>query len=147
MTSSRPEPVDGDDEALSWGEELDASHVDGPSRADVRPGSDDDLDDDPDAVRPMSSAALIGHGILGGALLLCAVGWIALMGRFSYTFPTPLATGLWRFGVVVAVAAPVLWFVATLAVVPAAASRRRLVVLLIGALVVAPWPLLVGAGA
>lgn len=145
MTSSRPEPVDGDDEALSWGDELDASHVDGPART-GEPGPDD-RPDDPAAVKPMSSAALIGHGILGGALLLCAVGWVTLMGRFTYTFDTPFATGLWRFGVVVAVAAPVLWFAATIAVVPAAASRRRLVALLIGVLIVAPWPLLVGVGA
>ena len=148
MTPSGPGALDhGDDDALSWGDELDASHIDGPSRDASTIGSEGDLDDDPDAVRPMSSASLIAHGVLGGVFLLCSVGWVALVGRFGYTFATPVATGLWRFGVLLAVAAPALWFVSSIVLVPAAATRRRILAMIVGALVVAPWPLLIGAGA
>lgn len=147
----RPDPAsavgDGDDDALSWGDERDASHVDGPPRASLRVDEGEDDDDDERAAGSMSSASLVAHGVLGGVFLLSTVGWIALSGRFAYTFSTVVATGLWRLGVILAIAAPFLWFLSSIVLVPASRGRRRIMVMVIGALVVAPWPLLIGVGA
>ena len=86
----------------------------------------------------------MAHGVLGGAFLLSAVGWLVSTGRFAYVFPDAGTTLLWRLGVGLAVLAPVLWFTATLVLVPARRTRRRLLVLVVGVLLVAPWPAVVG---
>ncbi|GAA0958862.1 hypothetical protein [Frigoribacterium faeni] len=138
----------GDDDALSWGDERDASHVDGPPRASLRVDASDATEDDGEqASGSMSSASLVAHGVLGGVFLLSTVGWIALSARFAYTFSTVVATGLWRLGVILAIVAPLLWFLSSIVLVPASRGRRRIMVMVIGALVVAPWPLLIGVGA
>lgn len=126
------------DEALSWGDELDASHVS--AREAERP-----VAGAPDEPQVMGSGALVAHGVLGGAFLLAAVGWLVSAWRFAYVFETPAMTLLWRLGVGLAVLAPVLWFTASLVLVPAVRVRRRLVVMALGVVVVAPWPFVVGA--
>ena len=130
-------PDGDDDEALTWGDERDASHV--AARGEVAPTSDAD-----EGPQVMGSGALVAHGVLGGAFLLSAVGWLVSAGRFAYVFPDAGTTLLWRLGVGLAVLAPVLWFTATLVLVPARRTRRRLLVLVVGVLLVAPWPAVVG---
>ncbi|GAB2983228.1 hypothetical protein [Frigoribacterium salinisoli] len=127
-----------DDEALSWGDERDASHVSAREAERAPTGA-------PDEPQVMGSGALVAHGVLGGASLLASVGWLVSAWRFAYVFADPAMTLLWRLGVGLAVLAPVLWFTASIVLVPAARVRRRLVVMAVGVLVVAPWPFVVGA--
>ena len=134
---------DADDAALSWGDERDSSHVEGPSRAEV-------VDDDglPGA---MSSASLVGHGVFGGVALLSSVGWLVSRDRFLISFGGSavdhVQTALWLLGVGLAIVAPALWFVSTILLVPQTRSSRRLLVFAVGAVALAPWPLVIGAGA
>jgi len=151
----RDEPDDGledgldeaSDEALSWGDERDASHVEGPAL--VRDGDGAEVADAGPEV--MSSASLVGHGIFGGVALLSSVGWIVARDRFLLAFGGSLLddaqTALWLTGVFLAIVAPLLWFVATILLVPQARSGRRLLVMAVGAVALAPWPLVIGAAA
>jgi len=131
-----------DDEALSWGDESDASHVDGP-RALTTP-VDDDADAPDDGPAVTGSGALVAHGVLGGVALLSAVGWLVSADAFAYVFADRVTTVLWRVGVGLAVLAPLLWFVSAVLLVPVRRMRRRLLVLAVGAVVVAPWPFVLG---
>lgn len=140
-------PRDGerdDDEALSWGDESDASHVDGP-QASSSQGGDDDGEAVDDGPAVMGSGALVAHGVLGGAALLSAVGWLVSADAFAFVFADRVTTALWRLGVGLAVLAPVLWFASAVVLVPVERVRRRLLVLAVGALVLAPWPFVLGA--
>ncbi|WP_423918222.1 hypothetical protein ACPEEZ_09995 [Frigoribacterium sp. 2-23] len=130
------------DEALTWGDERDASHVEGPDvvSAPVVATSDD-------ADGTMSSAALVGHGVFGGVALLSTAGWIAAWSGFAYTFATLFGTIMWRLGLLLAVAAPFIWFLTVMALVPRHRTARRLLLMTGGALLLAPWPLLIGGGA
>ncbi|UCR89124.1 hypothetical protein [Mycetocola spongiae] len=101
---------------------------------------------DPNA-RPaqMSSPVLLLHGVLGGIYLLYVIGWLASVGHFSTAGTDPLQTAMTVLGQVFAVIAPALWFGAVLWVTRRAESVRwRLIWLLIGALVLAPVPFILG---
>ena len=151
---ARPEPheidePDEQDDALSWGDERDASHVEGPAL--VRDGDGDGAEVADAGPEVMSSASLVGHGIFGGVALLSSVGWIVARDRFLLAFGGSLLddaqTALWLTGVFLAIVAPLLWFVATILLVPQARSGRRLLVMAVGAVALAPWPLVIGAAA
>ncbi|NIJ04090.1 hypothetical protein [Frigoribacterium faeni] len=135
---------DADDAALSWGDERDASHLEGPSRAEV-------VDDDDGLPGAMSSASLVGHGVFGGVALLSSVGWLVSRDQFLISFGGSavdhVQTALWLLGVGLALVAPALWFVTTILLVPQTRSSRRLLVFAVGAVALAPWPLVIGAGA
>jgi len=142
-----PTAVDDDeDDALSWGDERDASHVEGPAPvAQADPEADDELPGG------MSSASLVGHGVFGGVALLSCVGWIVSRDRFLLSFGGTavdhLQTALWLLGVALAIVAPAVWFVTTILLVPQSRSSRRLLVFAVGAVALAPWPLVIGGGA
>ena len=150
----RDEPDDGledgldeaSDEALSWGDERDASHVEGPVPvSQAAPEADDELPGG------MSSASLVGHGVFGGVALLSCVGWIVSRDQFLLSFGgTPVdrvQTALWLLGVALAIVAPAVWFMTTILLVPQSRSSRRLLVFAVGAVALAPWPLVIGGGA
>ena len=130
-------PDGDDDEALTWGDERDTSHVAARDVAAPTGGADD-------GPQVMGSGALVAHGVLGGAFLLSAVGWLVSADAFAYVFPDAGTTLLWRLGVALAVLAPVLWFTVTIMLVPARRTRRRLLLLVVGVLLVAPWPAVLG---
>ncbi|TWX40342.1 hypothetical protein ES689_02425 [Frigoribacterium sp. ACAM 257] len=135
-----------DDDALSWGDERDASHVEGPAPA---AASGTEADDELDG--GMSSASLVGHGVFGGVALLSCVGWLVSRDQFLTSFGGTavdhLQTALWLLGVALAIVAPAVWFVTTILLVPQSRSSRRLLVFAIGAVALAPWPLVIGGGA
>lgn len=167
MTPAEPQaPAGGDpDDALTWGDEADSSHVEGPApsarvrRVRARDGAggvdetdvetDDDVDetDDDDGPAVMSSGSLIVHGVFGGVFLLWAAGWIVAVGDFTNPFTDAISSVMWNLGELFAVAAPLAWFVAVIVLVPTVRTRRRLAVMALGALLVAPWPLVIGGSA
>ena len=144
--SEAPELDEHDDDALSWGDERDASHVEGPA-----PVGQTGTEADDELPAGMSSASLVGHGVFGGVALLSSVGWIVSRDRFLLSFGGTVVdhvqTALWLLGVALAIVAPAVWFVTTILLVPQSRSSRRLLVFALGAVALAPWPLVIGGGA
>lgn len=137
---------ENDDDALSWGDERDASHVEGPA-----PVAQADAEADDQLPGGMSSASLVGHGVFGGVALLSCVGWLVSRDQFLTSFGGTavdrVQTALWLLGVALAIVAPAVWFVTTILLVPQSRSSRRLLVFAVGAVALAPWPLVIGGGA
>jgi hypothetical protein len=133
--ASPPDPaVDHDDDALSWGDAADATHVDAAHNP-VRVRAPRESEDEP----PLGSGALVGTGVFGGVYLLYTVAWLV-----SASVLTTAGTGV--LGVVsevmrvLAIVAPASWFAATLWLGQRSRTRTRFVWLLVGALVLIPWP-------
>ncbi|WP_209560466.1 hypothetical protein [Frigoribacterium sp. PvP032] len=144
--SEAPELDEHDDDALSWGDERDTSHVEGPT-----PVEHGDAEADDQLPGGMSSASLVGHGVFGGVALLSCVGWLVSRDQFLTSFGGTavdrVQTALWLLGVALAIVAPAVWFVTTMLLVPQSRSSRRLLVFAVGAVALAPWPLVIGGGA
>jgi hypothetical protein len=136
-----------DDEALSWGESSDRSYVEGPGGASTTALADGDLDDDLDDELPegvMGSTLLVVHGIFAAVYILFTVAWLVAVGRATAPNIAGVSLTLWHLGQYLAVLAGPLWFVTTIALTPVKPSRRRLLWLLVGLIVLIPWPFLVG---
>lgn len=129
--SSPPDrAVDHDDEALSWGDADDATHVDAAHNP-LHTGAGRERD--PEA--PAGSGALVGFGVFGGIYLLYTVAWL---------ISGSVMSGIAGFGSevlrVLAIMAPAFWFVATLWVGQRSTNRAKFTWLVVGALVLVPWP-------
>jgi hypothetical protein len=140
MTTAASPPdgsVDHDDDALSWGEADDASHVD----AAHNPVAVKDRGmRDPEA--PETSGALVGFGIFGGLYLLYTVAWL-LTASTSYVADVDAVLTVFvevlRF---LSIVAPALWFTVVLWAGRGSRTRSRLLWMLLGAVVLFPWPFL-----
>jgi hypothetical protein len=129
---------DPDDDALSWGDETDATHID------ARPAVQQNEASDASAAPATSSTMLVVYGIFGGAYLLYVAGWIIAVQRDTITMPTLFAEIMYQFGEFLAIASPAIWIGAVLLLT---ANRRppvRVLWLLLGLLLVAPWPFILG---
>ena len=132
--STASSPPDGstdheDDDALRWDDADDATHVDAahnPVTVRERPARDDD--------GPLGSGPLIGFGVLGGLYLLYTVAWLISASTLAVA---DAASAVMR---VLAITAPALWFVATLWLGQSSRNRTKFVWLVIGAVVLVPWP-------
>ena len=101
--------------------------------------------DAPEGTAPMSSAALVGLGILGGVYLLYTVGWFVGVGRIQFSGLDPLAGFMFALGTWLAVAAPAVWF-ATSYWLTRGRPRLRWTWLILGAVLLAPLPFIAGTG-
>ncbi|WAB81793.1 hypothetical protein OVN18_01880 [Microcella daejeonensis] len=154
MSSDRP------DDALSWGDEADASYVD-PGRDeldDLDPdersaggsgaGADGDADPALAAGRAPGdrrrTAITLATGILAGVYLMYSVGWILGIQLLSLTGPTLLIEIMYQFGEFLAIIASALWFATTIALTRDGRPAARLGWLALGTLVLVPWPFLLG---
>jgi len=127
-----------DDEALTWAG--DEQEIVRPARQ-VPPAA---------TGRESGAPTLVALGVLGGIAVLESIGW--LRGVLSATLeatlqPGPGALGAFAFGVnvlgrVAAVVAPILWFV--LAAWRIRTPTRRFAWLALGAVLLLPWPALLG---
>lgn len=129
---------DPDDDALSWGDETDPTHVDAP------PAVQQSAEASAPAVPTTSSAMLVVYGIFGGAYLLYMVGWIIAVQRDTYVQASLFAEILYQFGEFLAIASPAVWFGAVLLLTSDARAVARVSWLLVGLLLVAPWPFILG---
>ncbi|WP_193598722.1 DNA polymerase III subunit gamma/tau [Microbacterium sp. YJN-G] len=107
------------------------------------PTTEPDADDEP---RGIGTVSLVLLGILGGIYLLYTVGWIigglGMQSRALFMLPAPLyLAGLW-----VAVLAPALWFASVLLLTRHSSEWVRLTGLVVGALLLVPWPFVVAGG-
>lgn len=93
----------------------------------------------------MGSVALVIHGVLGGIFLLYTIGWFHLSrttgSGLAATYTDVVGRFMFDLGLVLAVAAPVLWFLTTL-YLGRGRPVIRVLVLVLGALVLVPWGVL-----
>lgn len=133
-------PIEPDEDALSWGGETDPTHVD--STLD----SAEPVQPDPDEPG-MSSALLVTLGVFGGVFVLFVVGWIITVQRLAVTNANPFFEFMSRLGDVLAVVSPAAWFFGVLLLTRERRSGVRLLWMLVGVLLLAPWPFVLGIGA
>lgn len=102
----------------------------------------------PDADRrqgQMSSVALVAFGILAGVYLLYTIGWLIAAQRDAAAPTDIVGAAMYTVGLWFAVLAPALWISATFWLTRASGSlRARFLALAAGAVVLIPWPFLVG---
>ncbi len=132
--------ADPDDEGLSWGTENDPTHIDAPV---VRHPADGTEIDDPG----MSSALLVTLGVFGGVFLLFTVGWIIGVQRTTVPSTNLFFAFMYRLGEILAIAAPAAWFVGVLMLARQRRAGVRILWLLLGVVLLAPWPFILGLGA
>jgi hypothetical protein len=135
---------DPDDDALSWGEENDPSHVEGGRSA---PGGDAAASplaaDGATVAGRGSSAGLVGLGVLAGVYLLYTVGWVLSVVRNPYALTDPFGQVMATVGDVLAVLAPLLWF-GTVFLLTRGRGGARAAWLVGGVLLLVPWPFVLG---
>ena len=100
---------------------------------------------DADQAQPMGNAALIALGVLGGVYLLYTIGWIVGGLRLQDVIPfllpeTAVARVAYAFALWIAVAAPAIWFSATVLLTRRSRSWVRFVWLAAGVVLLIPWP-------
>jgi hypothetical protein len=100
---------------------------------------------DPVAEAATGSVLLVVYGIIAGAYLLFTVGWVIAVGRISSGATTILAEIMFQFGEFLAIASPAVWFGATLLLTRHRKPTVRLLWLVVGLLVLAPIPFILGA--
>ncbi|QJU54291.1 DNA polymerase III subunit gamma/tau [Herbiconiux sp. KACC 21604] len=92
----------------------------------------------------LNSAALIGYGVIGGVYLLFTIGWIVSFARYQQPIDVDFTVLSHRIAQALAVAAVPLWFVATLLLTQRKDVRWTFLWLVVGVLVLVPWPFLMG---
>lgn len=97
---------------------------------------------DPEARR--RSAVTAATGLLAGIYLVYSVGWILSIGTLQLTGATLLIEVLYQFGEFLAIIASALWFGTVMALTRGGRPALRLGWLALGALVLVPWPLIIG---
>ncbi|PCE13588.1 hypothetical protein AUC47_07180 [Microbacterium sp. SZ1] len=104
-------------------------------------GSDDDaavlLDDESSA---LGTGVLLALGVVGGIYLLYSVGWVVGGLRLKPLANFFVADAMFLPWFVLAVAAPALWFLAGWVLTRGKATWIRLSVLLLGVVLLVPWP-------
>lgn len=109
-------------------------------------GADASASDADDESQGIGTVALLGLGILGGIYLLYTVGWAlggaGMLSKAAFMMPAPMyQASMW-----IAVAAPALWFAAALVLTRESKSWVRFSALIVGALLLVPWPFVVAGG-
>ncbi|MBB3158544.1 hypothetical protein FHS07_002240 [Microbacterium proteolyticum] len=100
-------------------------------------------DDEPDAAhsRPLGNAGLIGIGMVAATFLLFAVGWlVAGLQLQGLGLPIPSVTLIAL--TIGAALAPLVWFVAVLALTRSWRTWQRFLLLILGIVLLVPWPFL-----
>lgn len=137
-----------DDEALRWDGDDDPTLDVTPEAAtpEKRPAADPAPDSAPTeaAEAPRTgNVALIAYGVLGGVYALWTVGWVLGTGRvrdWILAQPGSVPDPMFHASTVLAIAAPAIWFAATLLLTRTKPVWLRFVALALGALVLVPWP-------
>jgi hypothetical protein len=156
--------TDEDEQALRWDGETDVSHVAGPADvpvakkprvrdavapATVGPATEapagEALGAEAPGPRPeISALLLVTYGILAGMYGLFVIGWIVAINRTSIVLSDALAQLMFTVGQGLAIGAAPLWFAAVFVLTRKNRAIIRLLWLLLGLVVVAPWPAILG---
>jgi len=161
--------TDSDDAALRWDGEADTSYTDtgyvaaaagrarvkGDARASAKTAARESrakvlsataaaADDSPPAKPEISSFLLVTYGILAGMYGLYVIGWIVAINRTAIVLGDPLGQLMFQFGQALAIGSAPLWFAAVFLLTRKNKAITRLLWLLLGLLLVAPWPAILG---
>lgn len=90
--------------------------------------------------QPLSTAMLLILGVVGGIYLLYSVGWVVGGLRLKPLANFFVIDAMFLPWFVLAVAAPLLWFVASLVLTRGKAGWMRVGALLLGVVLLVPWP-------
>ncbi|HWS50937.1 MAG TPA: hypothetical protein VN241_07995 [Microbacterium sp.] len=101
---------------------------------------DADESETPRDAAPLSTPMLLGVGVIGGIYLLYTVGWVVGGLRLKPLTTLIVADAMFVPWFVLAIAAPALWFVTCWFLTRRRASWVRMLVLLLGAVLLVPWP-------
>jgi hypothetical protein len=132
-----------DEEALRWEGDVEPSAVPETKAADVAPVSPAEPTVSEPAKPGTSSFLLITYGIIAGAFLIYTLGWVAVL-----VGPRPASSDIlgevaYWFNVGLAIASPAIWFGAAFLLTRGRKSIVRLLALLLGLVVVLPWPFVI----
>ncbi len=138
------------DDALAWADDEEASKRDaalprgwnavGKGSAEVGRLEDDGTVTPAGAPTPMSTTMLLTVGIVGGIYLLYTIGWVIGGLRLKPLTSLIVADAMFVPWFVLAIAAPALWFLTTWVLTRGRATWIRLLVLLLGVVLLVPWP-------
>jgi hypothetical protein len=138
-----------DDEALRWEGDAEPSFVPAPAAAPapvVEPASSSATSPSSSDAGPAagtSSFLLVTYGILAGAYLIYTIGWLApIVSDPRVPNPDLLGELMVRLAQVLAIAAPAIWYGASLLLTRGRRPIVRLLALLGGLVVLLPWPYL-----
>lgn len=92
------------------------------------------------AAAPLSNTMLLITGIVGGVYLLYAVGWLIGGLRLQPLARFFVADAMFLPWFVLAIASPLLWFVAVWVLTRGRAAWIRASLLLLGVVLLVPWP-------
>ena len=125
----------------------DAASVEDATRAEAEPVvSDGAADEDDEPAAQMGNGMLIALGIFAGVYLLFSIGWLIGGLRLQTAALFVVSPAAYQPALVLAVAAPLIWFATTLFVTRGRAAWLRIVWLVGGVLLLVPWPfIMVGA--
>ncbi|MFM2719378.1 DNA polymerase III subunit gamma/tau [Microbacterium mcarthurae (nom. nud.)] len=102
---------------------------------------DADADADADHAAPLGNVGLVGIGMVAATFLLFAIGWLVAGFRLrDLGLPIPDVTLLAL--TVGAALAPLVWFVTVLALTRAWRTWQRFLMLILGIVLLVPWPFL-----
>jgi len=87
---------------------------------------------------------IVTYGILAGLYLLLTAGWFTTVARSTTTLPSLFPEIMYQFGEFLAIASPALWFASILLLTRGRRPIVRLLLLLLGLVVVLPWPFVLG---
>ena len=139
------EPED-DDAAYHWaGDE--ARGQAGPAFATAASGTDvgDATVAAPDEpVKPTGRARLLGTGVFGGVFLVFTVGWILSVQAIPNGASDLFGEVMWQFGEFLAIISAALWFSATTYLTRETRTAVRFGWLVLGVVLLVPWPIILG---
>lgn len=136
-----------DDEALTWDEVSDPTHVDSPAAKPTPVVEPVEAPVAAPAPKPATSSfLLVSYGILAGAFLLYTVGWFIGIRQVVFVEVDTLSRILSTVAQVLAVGSPAIWFGGAFALTRNAKPLYRLLLLLAGLVATVPLPfILLGA--
>ncbi len=150
VSTPQEPPLDDEDDsaALSWSGDDARGQVTAKSRAAAAAASADAAVAAGDAaapvpaetVAPRSPAKAVTVGIFGGLYLAYTIGWILSVLRIPSNSSDLFSEAMWQFGEFFAAIAAALWFGATIYLTRESRFLVRLGWLLLGLLVLIPWP-------
>lgn len=138
---------DRDDDALSWGGEVDdPSYLDGgaPAAPAREPAPADDARERPAGTNPV---LLVAYGILGGVYLLYSIGWVLSVQRNAFSASSLFTEIMYQFGEFLAIISPPLFFGLVFLLTRGRRPVTRLLLLAVGIALLAPWPFILGGAA
>ena len=112
-----------------------------PTMARAQAPAQEETETAPAASTPLGNAGLVGIGMVAATFLLFAIGWV-LAGRQLLALGIPIPDVTVIALTAGAALAPPTWFVATLVLTRGWRAWQRFLVLILGVVLLVPWPLL-----